>query len=181
MKRKSNIDFSTNQIEDSSGSPPQERAKRQSEENSSQLEATSISTAKSDDHLSGSEHVKQRSTNSNDTDIKQPLKNGIFNFFLPLEEECIPSPEENLGPNSASLKSSRTGRVWHKSLEESHSAQIKDKSLLWIKNCEGVTSRYRDPMPFWRFWTLSEFPQTNWSFQKWERAYLWDYSPSWVH
>ena len=143
MKQKSNIDFSTNQIEDSSGSPPQERAKRQSEENSSQLETTSINTAKSGDHLSGFEHVKQRSTNSNDTDIKQPLKNGIFNFFFPLEEECIPSPEENLGPNSAGLKSSRTGRIWHKSLEESRSAQIKDKSLLghlvWYSFTESVS------------------------------------------
>ena len=59
MEQKSNVDFSTNQIEDSSGSPPQKRVKRQSEEHSPQLEATSINTTKTDDHLTGSEHLKQ--------------------------------------------------------------------------------------------------------------------------
>ena len=62
--------------------------------------------------------------------IKQLLRDGIFNFFLPSEEECTPTPEEYLEPNSAGLKSSRTGGVWHKSLEESYSAQIKERSLL---------------------------------------------------
>ena len=141
MEQKSNVDFSKNQIEDSSGSPPQKKVKRQSEENSSQFEATGINTAKTDDHLSGSEHLKQQSTNSDDTHIKPPLKNGIFNFFLPLEEECIPSPEENLGPNSAGLKSSLTGGVWHKSLEESHSAQIRDGSLLGNLVCLEETQK----------------------------------------
>ena len=47
-----------------------------------------------------------------------------------MEEERHSTPKENLEANSAGLKSSRTGGVWHKSLQESHSAQIKERSLL---------------------------------------------------
>ena len=126
------------------------------------------------------------------------MRNSILNFIFPLEEDCNLALEENLETNSAGLKSWRTRGVWRKSLEESHSAQIKEKSLLghlacseetqrnilesdifciigsegvtlcsvqsfsfkvcfdlWIKNGEGETSRYRDPMPFWRFRNLS--------------------------
>ena len=36
----------------------------------------------------------------------------------------------SLDPNSAGLTSLRTRGVWHKSLEESHTAQIKERSLL---------------------------------------------------
>ena len=46
-----------------------------------------------------------------------------------MEEECSSTPEEDLEPNSTGLKSSRTGEVWHKSLEEFHSAQVKERSL----------------------------------------------------
>ena len=49
--------------------------------------------------------------------------------------------EENLEPNSAGLKSSRTRGVWHKSLEESHSAHIKEKSLLGHLVCWEETQR----------------------------------------
>ena len=83
----------------------------------------------------------QQPTNSEDITTKQPLKNGIFNFFLPSEDECIPTPEENLEPHSAGLKSSRTGGVWHKSLEESHSAQIKERSLLEHLVCSEETQK----------------------------------------
>ena len=93
MEQKSNVDFSTNQIEDSSGSPPQKRAKRQSEEKSSQLEAKSINTAKTDDHLHGSERLfNQQLTNSDDAETKQPLRNGIFNFFSPFRERVYSVP-----------------------------------------------------------------------------------------
>ena len=51
-------------------------------------------------------------------------------FTLPSGDDCPFAPEDNLEPNSAGLKSSRTRRVWHKSLEESHAAQIKDRPLL---------------------------------------------------
>ena len=130
MEQGSNIDSVTSQIDDSSISPPQKRAKRQPDWNLRPLEATSSSSTKLDVHLSGAEHLDQEPTNSNNIATKQPLKDGIFNFFLPSEEECNSTPEENLKPNSPGLKSSRTGGVWHKSLEESHSAQIKERSLL---------------------------------------------------
>ena len=58
------------------------------------------------------------------------MRNGIFNFILPSEEDFNLAPEENLEPNSPGLKSSQTRGVWHKFLEESHSAQIKEKSML---------------------------------------------------
>ena len=134
MEQKSNVHFSTNQMDDSNNSPPQKRTKRQSEE------ATSINTAKTDDHLSRGEHLQQP-TNSEDITTKQPLKNGIIIFFLPSEDECIPTPKENLEPHSAGLKSSRTGGVWHKSLEESHSAQIKERSLLGHIVCSEETQK----------------------------------------
>ena len=94
------------------------------EENSSPLEAASNNAATNDDNLVGANPLlNQQPTNSANADIQQLTKNGIFNFVLPSEEDCVLDPEENLEPNSAGLKSSRTGGVWHKSLEESRSAQ----------------------------------------------------------
>ena len=69
------------------------------------------------------------------------MRDSIFNFILPLEEDCNLTPEENLEPNSAGLKSSRTRGVWCKSLEESHSAQIKEKSLLGHLVCSEETQK----------------------------------------
>ena len=40
------------------------------------------------------------------------------------------TPEDNLEPNFTGLESSRTRGVWRKSLEESNTSQIKEKSLL---------------------------------------------------
>ena len=40
------------------------------------------------------------------------------------------APEKNFEPKSTGLKSSRTTGVRHKSLEENHSAWIKERSLL---------------------------------------------------
>ena len=71
----------------------------------------------------------------------QPLKDGIFNFHLPSEEETNPTPTENLEPNSAGLESLRTRGVWHKSLEESHSARIKERSLLGHWMCPEGTQQ----------------------------------------
>ena len=85
--------------------------------------------------------LNQQPTNSVDADNQQSSRNGIFNFVLPSEEDCVLAPEENLEPNSAGLKSSRTGVVWHKSLEESHSAQVKEKSLLGLLVCSEKTQR----------------------------------------
>ena len=48
---------------------------------------------------------------------QQPIINGMFNFILPSEEDYALAPEENLGPNSAGLESSRTGTsLWRSRL-----------------------------------------------------------------
>ena len=57
-------------------------------------------------------------------------KNGIYNFCLPSEGESDKIPQGNLEPDSAGSEDPRAGGVWHKSLEESHSAQIRERSLL---------------------------------------------------
>ena len=51
-------------------------------------------------------------------------------FTLLSKDDCPFASEDNLEPNFAGLKSSRTRGVWHKYLEESHAAQIKERSLL---------------------------------------------------
>ena len=130
MEQRTKDDTSAEQIEDSSNSPTQKRAKGQPD-NLQQVETTSFNADPSDDHLIGLDHfVDQPSNNSDDSVNQQPSRNRIFNFILTSEEDCFLAPGENLEPNSAGLKSSRTRGVWHKSLEESHSAQIKGKSLL---------------------------------------------------
>ena len=141
MEQGSNIDSVTNQIDNSSDSPPQKREKPHLVENLHPLEVTSSNSTKPDVHLTGTEHLNQQTTNSSDITTKQPLKDSIFNFFLPSEEECNSTPEEIFEPNSAVLKSSRAGGVWHKSLEESHSAQIKERSLLGHLMCSEETQK----------------------------------------
>ena len=123
MEQRTKDNTSAEQIEDSSNSSPQKRAKNQPGDNSQQVETTSFNADPSGDHLIGADHfVDQPSNNSDDSVNQQPSKNGIFNFILPSEEDCFLAPGENLEPNSAGLKSSRTRGVWHKSLQESHSA-----------------------------------------------------------
>ena len=142
MEQRTKDNTSAEQIEDSSNSSPQKRAKNQPGDNSQQVETTSFNADPSDDHLIGADHfVDQPSNNSDDSVNQQPSKNGIFNFILPSEEDCFMAPGENLEPNSAGLKSSRTRGVWHKSLEESHSAQIKGRSLLGHLVCSEETQR----------------------------------------
>ena len=102
-------------------SPPQKRAK---------IDADVIAET---DRPTGGEQPQQQPTNSKD--------DGIFNLYLPSEEESKRTPEENLESNSASLKSSQTVGVWHKSLEESHSARIKEKSLLGHLLCPERTQK----------------------------------------
>ena len=100
-------DISTEQLGDSSNSPPQKRAKRQPEDNLQQLEATSINAARTDDNFIGAvQLLNQQSTSYDDTDDQQPLRVGIFNLILRSEEDCNLAPEENLEQNSAGLKSS---------------------------------------------------------------------------
>ena len=58
---------------------------------------------------------------------QKQFKNGIFDFILPSEEDSVRCPAENLDPSSAGLRNPRTGGVWNKSLEEVHSAQVKER------------------------------------------------------
>ena len=51
------------------------------------------------------------------------------------------APEENLEPNSAGLKSSRTRGNRHTSLEENHSAWIKERSLIDHIMCSEETPK----------------------------------------
>ena len=107
-----------------------------------QLETTSSNAVLLDDHLIGEEHLNnQQSINSDDSTEQQPLNNGIFNFILPSEEDCALNPEENLEPNSAGLKNSRTRGVWHKSLEENHSAKVEERSLFGHIMCSEETPK----------------------------------------
>ena len=142
MEQKSSADTSSEKLEDTSNSPTQKRAKRQLEENLLPLEPTTINAAETDDNLMGTNQLlNQQPTISVDANNQQPSRNGTFHFVLPSEEDCAPAPEENLEPNSTGLKSSRTGGVWHKSLEKSHSAQSKEKSNLGHLMCSEETQR----------------------------------------
>ena len=120
--------ISPTQMDSQHSSPPQKRAKLQTD---SQPKMTTIQEeAKTiQDHPTRGEHLQQ-STNSKDENPKEPLNDSISNFFLPSKEESKRTPVENLEPNSSGFKSSRTGGVWQKSLEESHSARTKERSLL---------------------------------------------------
>ena len=156
MECRANI--TPNQTDTSNDPPPTKRAKQQPERDLTQAAATSNTTTNSD--VNSDDH-SSRGEQSEDVNSKQPLKDGIFNFYLPSEEEANSDPVENLEPNSASLKGSRTGGVWHKSLEESHSAQVKEITLLghlrrmgrnlW----EGTYLRYYQPS-WTRKWSSSE-------------------------
>ena len=126
--------------EQQSDSPPSKRAKRQSKDESATTSSDATITAV---NLNGSNpESNQHSTNTDITDNQQPSKNSIYNFVFPSEDDSVGSPGENLGPNSAGLKSSQAGGVWNKSREEAHSAQVKEKSLLGhIIGLEGTQQR----------------------------------------
>ena len=83
----------------------------------------------------------QQPTNTANTDNQQPPENGIPNSIPPSAEDCALTPEDNLEPNPAGLKNSRTGGLWHKSLEEPYSAQVKEKSLLGHLMCSEETQK----------------------------------------
>ena len=73
MEQWTNNDISTEQIEDSSNSPPQKRAKRQPEDNSQQIETTSFNEDPSDNDLPGVEHVVNKPSNYSDNMTNQQL------------------------------------------------------------------------------------------------------------
>ena len=105
--------------------------------NSPPLKKAKLATRKVDAALNGAE----QSNNSKETTEQQPLDDGIFNFVLPSEEDCALNPEENLEPNSVGLKSSRTKGVWHKSLEEAHSAKVNERTLFGHIMCSEDTQK----------------------------------------
>ena len=115
----------TQHSDDSTTSPPPKKAKHK--------EVQQLQTTSTNDN--------QQSTNSKETTEQQPLDDGIFNFVLPSEEDCALNPEENLEPNSVGLKSSRTKGVWHKSLEEAHSAKVKERTLFGHIMCSEDTQK----------------------------------------
>ena len=116
-------DLASNSANSQQNSPPQKRVKIQIDQNHTP------ETHPSRDEQPSNEPLQQQTSNSKE--------DGIYNFCLPSKAETKQTPEENLEPNSAGLKSSRTGGVWHKSLEESYSAQIKERSLLGHLQCSG--------------------------------------------
>ena len=94
------------------------------------------------ENLNGANHLSnQHPTNTEIIDNQQPSKDDIFDFILLSEDDFVWASEENLDPNSAGLASSRTGGVWNKSLEEAHSAQVKERSLLGHLVCSEETQK----------------------------------------
>ena len=131
MEQKTSDDNSSEQPEDARISPPSKKAKRQPGENSLPSDATSNDAATIAGNLDEANVISnQQPTNIEIIANQQPSKNGIYDFILPSEEDSVRASEENLDPNSAGLVNSRTGGVCNKSLEEAHSAQVKERSLL---------------------------------------------------
>ena len=142
MEQKTSDDTSSEQLEDANASPRPKKAKRQPEENSLSSDATSNNAATIAGNLNRANVIHyQKPTTMEITDNQHPFENGIFDFILPSEEDSVRSPEENLDPNSAGLKNSRTGGVWNKSLDEAHSAQVKERSLLGHLICSEETQK----------------------------------------
>ena len=142
MEQKTGVDASSEKLDDSSNSPPEKRAKRQPEEKSSPSQITSNDAATTAENLNGANHISnQHPTNTKINDNQQPSKNGNSHFILPSEEDSVRASEENLDSNSTGLKNSRTGEVWNKPLEEAHSAQVKERSLLGHLICSEETQK----------------------------------------
>ena len=137
MEQWTNDDISTEQIEDSSNSPPQKRAKRQPGDNLQQVETTSFNADPSENDLTGAEHL-----------VNQPSQVQIMWWYIQLYSDstqlytfggrlcCGP-----WGESWTKLRWFEKLANWHKSLQESHSAQIKKKSLLGHLVCSGEAQR----------------------------------------
>ena len=141
MEQKSAVTPSE-QLEDANTSPPHKKVKCQPEKNSPSPDTTSNDAATTAGNLNGANALfNQQPTNVEITENLQPSKNGIFDLILPSEEDSVRAPEEKLDPNSAGLMSQRTGGTWNKSLEEAHSAQVKERSLLGHLVCSEKTQK----------------------------------------
>ena len=141
MEQKSTVTPSE-QLEDANTPPPHKKVKCQPEKNSPSSDTTSNDAATTAGNLNGANALfNHQPTNVEITENQQPSKNGIFDFILPSEEDSVRAPEENLDPNPAGLMSQRTGGTWNKSLEEAHSAQVKERSLLGHLICSEETQK----------------------------------------
>ena len=115
----------------SNTSPPTKKPKLQPKENLPPSDATSNNAATIAENLNAANVAcNQQPTNRATAEHQKQSENGIFDFILPSEEESVRCPAENLDPNSAGLRNPQTGGVWNRSLEEAHSAQVKERSLL---------------------------------------------------
>ena len=124
MEQKSSDDISNT-------SPPTKKPKLQPKGNLPPSDATSNNAATIAENLNAANVAgNQQPTNRATAEHQKQSENGIFDFILPSEEESVRCPAENLDPNSAGLRNPQTGGVWNRSLEEAHSAQVKERSLL---------------------------------------------------
>ena len=139
MEQWTNDDISTEQIEDSSNSQPQKRGKRQPGDNSQQVKTTSFNADPSDNHLAGAELVVNKLSNYSDNMINQQLSEQLYiQLYSPFGGRLCSG---SWGESWAKLCWFEKLANWHKSLEESHSAQIKGKSLLDHLVCSGEAQR----------------------------------------
>ena len=108
----------------SNTSPPTKKPKLQPKGNLSPSDATSKNAATIAESLDAANVVcNQQSTNIVTAEHQKQLKNGIFDFILPSEEDSIRCSAENLD------------------LEEAHSAQVKERSLLGHLICSEETQK----------------------------------------
>ena len=120
----------------------QKKPKLQPKGNLSPSDATSNNAATIVENLDAANIVyNQQPTNIATAEHQKQLKNGIFDFILPSEEDSVQFPVENLDPSSAGLRNPRSGGVWNRSLEEAHSAQVKERSLLGHLICSEETQK----------------------------------------
>ena len=135
MEQKSSDDISNT-------SPPTKKPKLQPNRNLPPSDATSNNAATIAENLNAANVACiQQPINIVTAEHQHPSRNGIFSFILPSEEDSVRASEENPDPNSAGLVNSRTGGVWNKSLEEAHSAQVKERSLLGHLICSEETQK----------------------------------------
>ena len=107
-------------------------------------------------------------------------------IILPRLRKNFPWPNNVLG--SDPKKGSWTGylpysRIWGTDWDRCSVQNLFFKVCFgpWVRNGEGETPWYRDLMPLWWLWILSEFLETSSPSQKWEGTYLSHYIFSWAH
>ena len=90
MEQKTSADTSSANLDDSSNSPPQKRAKRQPKQYLPPLEATSINAAETDDNLMGTNHLlNQQSTNSVDADNQYTIEGMVYSILFSFRRRIV--------------------------------------------------------------------------------------------